>query len=198
MSGQKHNWRLEKCRTIERFFKAQNLIAGSHSEAVSPSGAFLLAIDRYATGPRTWQYSRGLVTRVSDGKVIADVKRNYGHFLHSWVQHPNGKEYLLCGEDYQGYMVVELSSADVKIHLPCSAENGGGFCWAAIRPSPDGTVLAVQGCIWAAPYDLVFYDFSEPLNLPLVEIGRVEEIGEMIGWESDSIFAVEHEFTVRK
>ena len=58
--------------------------------------------------------------------------------------------------------------------------------------------MAVEGCIWAAPYDLVFYDFSEPLNLPFPEVGRINEIGKVIGWESETVFAIEHEFTARK
>jgi hypothetical protein len=198
MKSDQNSWRQEKRIAIEKFFAPENLIADSHTEHRSPSGKYLLAIDRYSTGPRTWQYSRGIITEISNGKIIAEVKRNIGHFWHSWVQHPDGKEYLLCGEDYQGYEVIELASGKIEIHLSDSAKNGGGFCWAAVYPSKDGKVLAVKGCIWAAPYDLVFFDFSDPLDLPLPEIGRVEEIGKVIGWESDSIFSVEHEFIIRK
>jgi len=173
-------------------------VAGSHIEFRSPSDKYLLSVEKYSTGPHTWQYSRGVVTRISDGTVIADVKRNYGHLWHAWVQHTNGNEYILCGEDYQGYTIVDLARANVRAFLPDSARNGGAFCWAAVYPLTGGTVLAVEGCVWGGPCDLVFYDFSEPLNLPLSEIGRIAEIGKVIGWESDSVFAVEHEFTVRR
>ena len=198
MNGEQSDWREEKRQVIEKFFILENLKAGSHMEHLSPSGEYLLAVDIYSTGPKTWEYSRGIVTRQSDGKMIADVKRNIGHFWHAWVRHSAGNEYLLCGEDYQGYTVIDLTNFSVKNHLPDSAKNGGGFCWAAVYPSKDRKILAVEGCIWGGPYDLFFYDFSEPFNFPLPELGCVEEIGEIIGWESDSIFAVEHEFTVRK
>jgi hypothetical protein len=198
MKDDQNSWRQEKRIAIEKFFIPENLVIGSHVEHCSPSGKFLLAVDHYFTGPKTWQYSRGIVSEISNGKIIADVKRNIGHFWHSWVQHPNGKEYLLCGEDYQGYEVIELTGGKTEIHLPDSAKNGGGFCWAAVYPSKNGKVLAVEGCLWGGPYDLIFYDFSEPLNLPFPEIGRVKEIGEVIGWESETIFAVQNEFAVRK
>jgi hypothetical protein len=198
MKNDQNSGRQEKRVAIEKFFIPENLVIDSHVEHRSPSGKFLLAVHRYSTGPKTWQYSRGIVTEISNGKLVADVKRNIGHFWHSWVQHPNGKEYLLCGEDYQGYEVIELASGKIEIHLPDSAKNGGGFCWAAVYPSKDGKVLAVEGCIWGGPYDLIFYDFSEPMQPPFPELGRVNEIGKIIGWKNDSVFATEHEFEVRK
>jgi len=198
MKEKQDSWRQEKRLAIEKFFVPQNLVAGTHAEYRSPSGKYLLAVDCYSTGPNTWKYSRGVVTRTSDGQIIADVKRNFDHFWCAWIQQHPDKEYLLCGEDYQGYTVLDLEKAAVKTYLPGSAQNGAGFCWAAVYPSKDGKILAVEGCIWAAPYDVVFYDFSEPLNLPLTEIGRINEIGKVIGWESEDVFAVEHEFTIRK
>lgn len=189
---------VEKRRAIEKFFVPTNLIAGSRKGLSSPSGAYALTVDRYSTGPHSWEYSRGIVTRTCNGEVVADVKRNYGHFWHSWVCHPNGKEYLLCGEDYQGYAVIDLAKAEMHAYLPNSADEGVAFCWATVYPSNDGTVLAIEGCVWGGPYDLVFYDFSDPSKLPLPEIGSVREIGNVIGWESDNIFAVERERTVRK
>jgi hypothetical protein len=125
---------------IEQLFVPENLIVGSRQSSVSPSGRYRLDIDRYTTGPKTWCYSRGIVWRLSDEAVIADVKRNYGHFWHAWVpQHPSGHEYLLCGEDYQGYTVINLDLATVLTYLPPEAEKGWGFCWAAVHPSPEET-----------------------------------------------------------
>jgi hypothetical protein len=95
---------LQKRQAVERFFVPENKIADSGKTVVSPSGHYELEIYRYSTGPKSWNYSRGVVRRLSDNKVIADVKRNYGHFWHAWVEHADGNEYLLCGEDYQGFL----------------------------------------------------------------------------------------------
>lgn len=99
----------ERRKAIERFFIEENVVAGSDKTAVSPFGKYEIEIRRYSTGPNSWNYSRGIVRRLSDNKIIADIKRNYGHFWHAWVHHINGNEYLLCGEDYQGYSVEVVS-----------------------------------------------------------------------------------------
>jgi hypothetical protein len=89
----------------------------------SPSGTFRLETCRYSTGPKTWNYSRGIVKRIADDTIIVDVKRNFGPFWHTWVGHADGNEYLLCGEDYQGYSIVNLTAGTCKTFFP---EEGGG------------------------------------------------------------------------
>jgi hypothetical protein len=148
-----------------------------------------LRIDRYRRGPDKWDYSRGIVRRLADGAVVADIKRNYSDFWHAWVQHPNGCEYLLCGEDYQGYSIINLTKNTVSTYLPPEALKGHGFCWTSVYPSPDGLILAVYGCYWAQPYEAVLYDFSNPGVLPLPELHRIDpedwQVDSVIGWEDD-------------
>jgi hypothetical protein len=74
------------------------------------------------------------------------VKRNFGHFWHSWIEHADGNEYLLCGEDYQGYSVINLTAGRCTAYFPEEGYKGRGFCWTAAFPSPDRRVLAVDGC----------------------------------------------------
>jgi hypothetical protein len=189
----------EKRKAIERFFVPENTVADSDKTVVSPSGRFELEICRYSTGPKSWDYSRGVVRCLSDKKVIADVKRNYGHFWHTWVKHANGNEYLLCGEDYQGYSVINLTQETYKVFFPESGYKGFGFCWASVYPSPDGLVLAVDGCYWACPYEIVFFDFSNPASLPLPEIERCDEVTDpVIGWVDNETFVFTISYAVRK
>jgi hypothetical protein len=190
---------LEKRKAIEHFFVPENKIIDSGNVIVSPSGNFELEIYRYSTGPKSWAYSRGKVKRLSDNKVIADVKRNYGSFWHTWVNHPNGCEYLLCGEDYQGYSIVNLSQETYDVFFPKNGYKGFGFCWTVVYPSPDGLVLAVDGCYWACPYEIVFYDFSNPKNLPLPEIDRCESVTDpVIGWIDNETFVFTVSYDARK
>ena len=134
------------------------------------------------------KYSRGIITRISDASEIADVKRNAGTFWHNWLSHSNGSDYLLCGEDYQGYTIVNLTNSKTRNHFPAEALKGNGFCWANVIPSPDTLLLAVEGCIWAHPYDLVFYDFANPDVLPLKEIGRIKDYRQADGWLDNDTF----------
>ncbi len=190
---------LEKRKTIEPFFVPENRVIDSEKIAVSPSGHYELERCSYVTGPKSWNYSRGIVRRVSDHKVIADVKRNFGHFWYAWVEHANGDEYLLCGEDYQGYSVINLTKETCQVFFPEGGYKGFGFCWTAVYPSPDGLVLAVDGCYWASPYEIVFFDFSDPGNLPLPEIERCQDVTDpVIGWVDNNRFAFTISYDVRK
>lgn len=189
---------IERRIKIEQIFIPENKIADSKKIRVSPSGNFQFEFYRYSTGPKTWEYSRAIVTRISDSEVIADIKRNYGAFWHVWSEHPNGNEYLLCGEDYQGYSVINLTTGDYHVYFPEAGYKGAGFCWAFVYPSPDGLVLAVDGCYWACPYDLVFYDFREPDKLPYLEMARFDNLNDSDGWLDNDTFVLSREVEFRK
>jgi hypothetical protein len=176
-------WRAE----IEARFATMRAIDEFGEIHHSPSGRYSLQITEYAAGEPSWHYSRGLVRRVDSAHVVADVKRNYGAFWFAWVQR-NGREYLLCGEDYQGYNVIDLDSGANVLTFPDAAFRGLGFCWVAAHPSPKGDTIAVEGCFWACPYELVFYDFSNPACSPLPELFRVDDVEQVEGWINDGEF----------
>lgn len=192
-----HRYR-EKRLAIERLFVPENRVPDSTTLITSPSGNYNLEICQYRTGAQSWNYSRGIIKATDDSRTIADIKRNYGHFWYSWVEHANGNEYLLCGEDYQGYCVINLSLGTQHIHFPERGHQGYGFCWIAVYPSPDTLMLAVDGCYWACPYELVLYDFREPDKLPLTEIERFGPIDDSKGWVDNNTFVAEQEIAVRK
>lgn len=169
------------------------------SESIySPSGNFYLIISSYKTGENTWAYSQGTIRNSKNDKVIAEVKRNFSHFWHSWILHANGNEYLLCGEYYQGQTVVNLTKGAVQNYFPETGFDGHGFCWVNAIPSKDCEVLAVEGCYWASPYDIVFFDFKNPDELPYKELKRIEDVGENKGWDENDDFIVSGEIEIRK
>lgn len=47
-------------------------------------------------------------------------------------------------------------------------------CWAEIIYFQQKNLIVVDGCYWACPYELVFYDFSSPMSVPYKELFRVE------------------------
>ena len=188
---------IKKRRQVEALFIPANLVADSTETHDSPCGGYRLTTHRYSTGPKSWAYSRGVVTRLSDGEKLADVKRNYGHFWHLFTTHPNGSDYFLCGEDYQGYSVFNLTNGSKAVHFPSTGHQGFGFCWTGAFPSPDGLMLAVEGCYWAAPYEIVFYDFRSPDKLPLAELRRIDNLEKEIGWKDNSTFVLIREVHYR-
>ena len=151
-------------------------------EHKSPSGAYRLVVTSHPTGKGTWAYTKGRVYR--GDTLLATVCRNYSPFLFAWVEgHENGNDYLVCGENYQGQTLVNLSNGSKTSFLPKAAEQGHGFCWAGVSPSPNGKYLMVDGCYWACPFEVVLYDFSEPEKMPWTEVLRAE--GSFKGWSDD-------------
>lgn len=189
----------DDCRKdLDAFFVPDNRDDDTAETIISPCGKYCLEICEYSTGQNTWNYSRGIVTSTHDGLLIADIKRNYGIFWYGWVQHSNGNDYLLCGEDYQGYSVINLSTATSTVYFPDTGFEGTGFCWAAVYSSPDSQMLAVDGCYWACPYELVFYDLRNPEQLPLPEIARFDNLAECQGWIANDTFAFSRHIQLRK
>ncbi len=163
----------------------------------SPSGEYEIEASSYGDGTNAWQYSRGIVRKVASGEVVADLRRNMAPFWHRWVQHPNGREYLICSEDYQTYTVLNVGAKRHVVTFPPEAEKGGGFCWLDAHPSPDGSLLAVDGCYWACPYQLVLFDFREPERRPLPELARIDGLWSWGGWTDACTFEFHRSYDVR-
>jgi len=131
----------------------------------SPSGKYVLSISSKETKPGCWNYTTGEVAQADTGEVIKTVERNYSSFPFAWVEgHPNGHDYLVCGADYQGQTVIELDTGGRLDFLPEDAKQGHGFCWSVYEFNREHQMMVVDGCIWAAPYEFRFYDFSDPMS----------------------------------
>jgi hypothetical protein len=189
------DWHRAHRREVEAFFTADHLVAGSEEVHPSPSGRYRLVVNDYRTKDGCWDYSRGRV--YAGDRLVADVRRNYGIFHFGWAEgHPDGHDYLLCGEDYQGQTVVQLDTGRRADHVPEQAKSEHGFCCTAYYPSPDRKLVVIDGCYWACQYELVFCRFDDPMALPWPQIDRVDLSGEPQGWTGDG-FAYESSEDVR-
>lgn len=148
---------------LAKYFKPENANDKSY-EHLSPDGKYKLIIRGFSTKKGCWDFSQGLVYRVGEDQPLFEVQRNYSQFPFSWIDHPNGHLYLVCGEDYQGQTVLELDTGKRKDSLPEEAEHGWGFCWVGHRLDHATKILTVLGCCWACPYEFRLYDFSDPMN----------------------------------
>lgn len=132
---------------------------------LSPSGKYRLGFDSYGTlNHPNWRIAEIIVTDVRHDKVVHRFLRNDDWDFFKWVT-KDGKEYLLCSEDYEGQGVLDPSSGRYE-----SYSEDDGFIWVDFHLSPDGNFLAIDGCHWACPNQVVIYDFSDPMNLPLPKI----------------------------
>ncbi|WP_256762431.1 hypothetical protein [Cohnella sp. WQ 127256] len=153
----------------------------------SPDMAYKLIIEYFNNKEnRGWQYTRGIVKQLSTGKEIFLI-RNIGSFDFEWIM--KEQEYhLLCGQDYQGYTIVDLINMKVIDFVPEEFYEGMGFCWAAIHYAPGIDVLVVEGCYWADEYEIRFYDFCKPLELPYKELKKIKPYERIIGWKDNGNF----------
>lgn len=159
-------------------------------EFVSPSRKYRLVVSSIPTKPGCWNLTKGKIYGGED--LRAEVERNYHAFPFEWVEdHPDGHSYLICGEDYQGQTVVQLDTGKVKSHLPQAAEVGIGFCWAHYTVSPDKTMIAVEGCYWAAPYEVRVIDFSDPMKMPWPQIHEDRD-NTYTRWNEDNTLEIGH------
>lgn len=146
------------------YFTPENQVGDSINEIMSPSGKYKLVVSRFTTGPGSWNYSQGVVFAIGSDTPIATVRRNYGAFPNAFVEgHPKG-DFLVCGADYQGQTVVNLTTGERRDHLPKAAGRGAGFCWSSYRYDATNAMLIVAGCFWACPYEYRFFDFSDPMS----------------------------------
>lgn len=172
--------------TKEEFFTPENKIENSEVEILSDSGNYKLVVSNFKTIKGSWNYSRGTVFKKDSDTPISVINRNYGSFPFTFVEaHKNGHDYLICGEDYQGQTIIELDTGKRVDYLLKSAEQGHGFCWVNMTASPDKQMLAVEGCFWACPYEIVFYDFSDPFNFPYPELDR-KDYDTFGGWTDNT------------
>jgi hypothetical protein len=180
-----------------KYFKDDNIVADSTTTHNSESGKYELTITQYKSEEKAWKYTLGTVYSVISGQkqVIAEIQRNYHTFPYCFIEdHPNGHDYLICGEDYQGQTIIELDSGKRKDWIPAM----GGYCWKRVTPSPSKTLLLVDGCYWACASDSIIVDFSDPLNPPFERLTDSYSINGFKGWNEDDSCEIEIEYETRK
>lgn len=185
-------------RKFRKTIYYRDLLNDLTEEVESPSGKYLLTIEHYKTGPKSWNYTKGTV-RDLKCKIVGSVYRNYSSFWHCWVEgHPDGHDYLFCGENYQGQTVIQLDTGDRKDFVGIDCRLGGAFCWQEALCSPNNMFLAVNGCFWGCQHEARIIDISDPMNIKDTGRFRGGNRYEVLGWVDDETVSVEYEEEVRK
>ena len=125
----------------------------------SPCGRYLLEVEAYAMAelPGAATLSVATIRSTAFGNLVASLHCNDGRCFHAWVTR-GGRDYLLLAEDLEGQTVVDLTGGRVAGY----SSPDDPFIWTEFHPSPDKSRLAVIGCYWACPFELVVYDFRDP------------------------------------
>lgn len=170
------------------YYKDENKL----SEKTVIHNDYELTIITYSTGKNTFNYTRGIVKRISNGIEVCDIKRNYGNFRYFFYT-KDGEDWMQCGTKYYSYTFVNLTTGVVYENENCSPND---FCWADVKISPDKNTLAVIGCYWACPYMTLFYDISDIPNKGCKELDMKEFLmdteeadeGDVCQWNEDGTY----------
>jgi len=173
----------------------KNKVRGVKKFFTSPSGRWELSIDFYQAGRRTWKLTKGTIRIPYDTKEHFAIYRNYSSFWHCFVDHLNGNEYLLCGEDYQGLDLINLDTRQRWCLIHAGKLQGFGWCISSMVASPDGNLLVADGCFWGGEFELRIMNFFNPEGgLPLELVDYVTGGWNFENWVDSKTFAYSKEF----
>ncbi|MBQ4227356.1 MAG: hypothetical protein II697_04065 [Clostridia bacterium] len=89
----------------------------------------------------------------------------------SIIHHANGNTYLLYYEELYGYSVRDLKSKQSIHYIPQESHErdrsrfSETLIWCTPHYDPGSSLLAVEGCLWGAPYTVFVVDFSDPMRI---------------------------------
>lgn len=140
----------------EQYIREENLI----ETVLSPSNRFKLTINYYKTKEGSWNYTKGIISRISDGTIIAEIPRNYPTFNHSFFS-KDKDEWFQSGRTYMSQCFVNLDTG--KIYDNPDEQINYPTCWSQVETvNQSGTLLVISECIWGLPYNIMFHDFADP------------------------------------
>ena len=100
------------------------------------------------------------------GQKVAEIVRN----LHNpgaqlFFEHRNTPYILLCPQYHGGYGWLNLLTGEQSFYEPDDDQQY--FCWiSAHSHDTKNQLLEIDGCYWAAPFERMTFDFSDPLTFP--------------------------------
>jgi hypothetical protein len=106
-----------------------------------------------------------------EGGMVFEWKNTDGHSrVANIIHHADGNTYFVFDEDLYGYSVLKLETLQCMHYIP--AESYGKypedfketFIWCDCFYNPVNDLLAVDGCFWACPGDVIVLDFSDPMT----------------------------------
>lgn len=133
-------------------------------QKISPSGKYVVEFISKPTNG--FLRDDVFVKRIDTNKIIHslyDVPLSTALFFNK-----NNEEWLLTGEHYMLQTFINLDKEIVYDNNDKDSKafkNGYAFCVTDIRGiSKNGDIIILSGCIWAFPYEIRFYDLSNPEN----------------------------------
>ncbi|HMT73223.1 MAG TPA: hypothetical protein PKA77_04105 [Chitinophagaceae bacterium] len=164
---------------VVKYFDEGALLADTEEIHFSPDNRYYFKSNYYRQTDKNhnWIVSKIQVFQTDNNQEIFEFIRNDDSLFHGWLT-TSGKSYLFLSEDIEGKSILDLSDGSFYSY---SFEDDT-FIWCEYYPSPDGKRLAVIGCYWACPYEILVFDTSEPTRFPFKELYRHDTFQEKLEW----------------
>lgn len=112
------------------------------------------------------------ICTLTNGEETFRYTSDYNHVrpFQEFIHHKNGHRYFPFHIDLYGISYRDMETGETYHYIPegyqhdASYDFGESFIITDIHYDPNTNLIAYGGCYWAAPYEVMVGDFSEPLN----------------------------------
>lgn len=165
----------------------------------SPSGKYTLELTPYVVkDARCPFYCVVEIVRTADQERMGKIIRNESDFPFLFIEGYEGKDYLLCAEDYQGFTIINITEGKKYDYIAEKSKRDLALRICDFYISPDKKVLAIEGHCKSKPNDIVetdeihFYKINEITKLPYQEVDKriTFAYDKVIGWDTEERFIV--------
>jgi hypothetical protein len=172
---------------VIKHFDNNALLPNTEEIYFSPDRNFFFKSNYYlqTDNNRNWTVTKIQIFQTDTDEKIFEFIRNDDSLFHGWLTVDN-KRYLLLSEDSEGKSIFDL---DDRKFYSYSFEDDK-FIWCEYYPSPDGKKLAIVGCYWACPYEIVVFDTTNPTSFPYKELYRQDTFQESVEWLDNATLKV--------
>jgi hypothetical protein len=154
---------------IRQYFDETAKIVGADEFSLSEYGIYYFETQQYRqTDPnRNWIVTKIQIGHIEKDGYIFEYLTDSDSSCSAWI-YKDKKDYLLLPEFQGGQSIFDV--AEQRLYSFYSEDDP--FIWTNIYISPDKTKLAVTGCYWACPFEIVIYDCTNLTELPYSCIHR--------------------------
>jgi len=174
-------------------------LKGKKETRNSPSGKYKLELMPYSVQDmRCPFYSVVEIVRISDGERMGKIIRNEADFPFLFVENRDGKDYLMCAEDYQGFTLINITDGKKYDYIPEKSKRELALRITDFHLTPNKECVAIEGFGKLKPSDIIesdeihFYKINDLTKLPYQEIDKRISFAydKVIGWETNERFII--------
>jgi hypothetical protein len=143
--------------SLDNFYQSKNWL---NTKIITLTSMFTLEIKYYQTSKYLPNITKGILHNGNGNKI--EIRRNYADFPYLFMEHINGNPYLICGEEYQGFTIINCLSFTKITHLSDKCYVRKGFSPYVWHYNDIDNLLYVDGCDYWGKEEHFMYHFKNP------------------------------------